>query len=186
MKKGAALWIWMKCTRFEVYVCSYVELSSMKVDQFFPKDVWFLQRLVLNALGESRCKSKTYKTRKQSFYLVCTLTFLPCQFHSLLLFNFKKQFSRTREVNLKLKEFNCEKAGFRAIHTENDADMFISWRRIINDATDFSTHQWNFLASIAFQGISSTKNLEISILLQQILGSIILNETAKTKSVKIY
>ena len=89
-------------------------------------------------------------------------------------------------MNLNIKEFNCEKAGFRAIHTENDADMFISWRRIINDATDFSTHQWNFLASIAFQGISSTKNLEISILLQQILGSIILNETAKTKSVKIY
>ena len=28
-------------------------------------------------------------------------------------------------MNLKLKEFNCEKAGFRAIHTENDADMFI-------------------------------------------------------------
>ena len=89
-------------------------------------------------------------------------------------------------MNLKLKEFNSEKAGFRAIHTENDADMFISWRRITNDVTDFSTHQWNFLASIAFQGISSTKNLEISILLQQILGSIILNETAKTKSVKIY
>ena len=29
-------------------------------------------------------------------------------------------------MNLKIKEFNCEKAGFRAIHTENDADMFIS------------------------------------------------------------
>ena len=38
MKEGAALGIWMICTRFEVYVCSYVELSSMKVDQFFPKD----------------------------------------------------------------------------------------------------------------------------------------------------
>ena len=90
-------------------------------------------------------------------------------------------------MNLKLKEFNCEKAGFRAIHTENGADMFISWRRIINDATDFSTHQWNFLASIAFKGIFSTKNLEISILLQQIFRSgIILKETAKTKNVKIY
>ena len=33
---------------------------------------------------------------------------------------------------LKIKEFNCEKAGFRAIHTENDADMSISWRHIIN------------------------------------------------------
>ena len=28
-------------------------------------------------------------------------------------------------MNLKIKEFNCEKAGFRAIHTENEADMFI-------------------------------------------------------------
>ena len=26
-----------------------------------------------------------YKTRRQSFYLVCALTFLPCQFHSLFL-----------------------------------------------------------------------------------------------------
>ena len=49
--------------------------------------------------------------------------------------------SLTWEVNLKIKEFNCEKAGFRAIHTENDADMFISWHSIINDATEFSTHQ---------------------------------------------
>ena len=46
----------------------------------------------------------------------------------------KKQFSLTREVNLKIKEFHSEKAGFRAIYTENDADMLISWRRIINDA----------------------------------------------------
>ena len=37
MKEGAALGIWMIYTRFEVYVCSYVELSSMKVDQFFSK-----------------------------------------------------------------------------------------------------------------------------------------------------
>ena len=117
-----------------------------------------------NAFDESRCKSKTYKTRKQSSYLVCTLTFLPCQFHSLFLFNFKKRFSLTGEMNLQIKEFNCEKAGFRAIHTENDVDRLISCRRIINDAKDFSTHQWNFLASIAlslrgnfpFQGISST------------------------------
>ena len=49
------------------------------------------------------------------------------------LFGSKKQFSLTWEVNLKIKEFNyCEKTGFRAIHTENDADMFSSWRRIIN------------------------------------------------------
>ena len=35
MKEGAALGIWMICTRFEVYVCSYVEQSSKKFDQFF-------------------------------------------------------------------------------------------------------------------------------------------------------
>ena len=52
---------------------------------------------------------------------------------------FKKQFSFRRVMNLKIKEFNCEKAGFRAIHTENDAHL--SWRRIINGATEFSTHQ---------------------------------------------
>ena len=46
----------------------------------------------------------------------------------------KKQFSLTREVNLKIEEFHSEKAGFRAIYTENDADMLISWRRLINDA----------------------------------------------------
>ena len=39
-------------------------------------------------------------------------------------------------MNLQIKEFNCEKAGFRAIHTENDADRLISCRRIINDAKD--------------------------------------------------
>ena len=40
---------------------------------------------------------------------------------------------------LENKRINCEKTGFRAIHTGNDADMFLSWRRIINDATEFST-----------------------------------------------
>ena len=75
-----------------------------------------------NALDESRCKSETYLQNSiKSFYLVCTLTFLPSQFHSLFL--------SQMEVNLKIKEFSREKAGFRAIHTENDADMFISWRR---------------------------------------------------------
>ena len=96
-------------------------------------------------------------------------------------------------MNLQIKEFNCEKAGFRAIHTENDADRLISCRRIINDAKDFSTHQLNFLASIAlslrvisrFKGFLRLINLEISIFLEQIFTSgIILNETAKTKSVK--
>ena len=49
----------------------------------------------------------------------------------------KKQFSLTREVNLKIKEFHSEKAGFRAIHTENDADMLISWRRKLMTQQNF-------------------------------------------------
>ena len=62
------------------------------------------------------------------------------------LFSSKKQFSLTWVMNLKIKEFNFEKAGSRAIHTENDANMFISWPHIINGATEFSMHQWNFLS----------------------------------------
>ena len=46
---------------------------------------------------------------------------LPCP--TFLPFNFKKQFSLTREVNMKIKEFNGEKVGFKAVHTENDADI---------------------------------------------------------------
>ena len=61
----------------------------------------------------------------------CTLTFLPCQFHSLF----------TWVVNLKIKELNCEKAGFRAIQMENDADMLILWSCIINSVTEYSMHQ---------------------------------------------
>ena len=59
---------------------------------------------------------------------------------------FKKHFSLTREVNLKIKEFNCENAGLRAIHTEFDADIFISWRRIINARQNIRRHHWNFLS----------------------------------------
>ena len=79
---------------------------------------------------------KHTKLNNIAFILFVLLpTFSPCQFHSLFLclVKKKKQFSLTWEVNLEIKEFNyCEKAGFRAIHTENDTDMFILWRHIIN------------------------------------------------------
>ena len=39
-------------------------------------------------------------------------------------------------MNLKIKEFNCEKAGFRAIQMENDADMLILWHSIINGTAE--------------------------------------------------
>ena len=55
---------------------------------------------------------------------------------------------------------NCEKAGFWANHTENDADMFISWHRIRNDAIVlYSTHQWNIRSwhCLELQSISRFK-----------------------------
>ena len=42
------------------------------------------------------------------------------------LFSSKKHNALTREVNLKIKEFNYgEKTVFRTINTENDADMLV-------------------------------------------------------------
>ena len=74
------------------------------------------------------------------------------------------------------KRINCEKGGFRAIHTENDADMFISWRRMINGATEYSRGPISeiFLASTAlsYRVFSRSKqfldsaDLSISILLE--------------------
>ena len=55
MKEGAALGIWMICTLFEVYVCSYVQLSSMKVDQA-PRLFICLKRLLLRTLDENIAK----------------------------------------------------------------------------------------------------------------------------------
>ena len=52
---------------------------------------------------------KHTKLDNKAFIFVCTLTFLPCQFHSFFLFLFQKQFSLTREVNLKIKELIVKK-----------------------------------------------------------------------------
>ena len=49
-------------------------------------------------------------------------------------------------MNLEIQEFNCEKAGFRAIHTEN-ADEFILWCRIINAQQNIRRISEIFLAS---------------------------------------
>ena len=89
---------------------------------------------------------KHTKLDNKSFILFVLLLSYLVNFTACFFVNYKKQFSLTREVNLKIKEFNCEKAGFGANHTENDGDVFISWRRIINDATEFPSHQWNFLS----------------------------------------
>ena len=55
-------------------------------------------------------------------------------------------------MNLKIKEFNCEKAGFRAIHTENDADMFIFNETVKTKSVGYLPVRvicWNFFLAIA-------------------------------------
>ena len=89
---------------------------------------------------------KHTKFDNKAFILFVLLFSYLVNFTVFSLCSSKKQFSLTQVMNLKIKEFNCEKAGFRAIHTENDADMFILWPYIINGATEFSMHQWNFLS----------------------------------------
>ena len=73
---------------------------------------------------------KHTKLDNKTFILFILLLSYLVNFTACFFFNFKKQFSLTQKVNLKINEFNCEKA-----------DMFISWHSIINDATEFSTHQ---------------------------------------------
>ena len=65
--------------------------------------------------------------------------FLTMSISQLVSFFISKTILTYTGSELENKRINCEKTGFRAIHTENDADMFLSWRRIINDATEFST-----------------------------------------------
>ena len=65
-------------------------------------------------------------------------------------------------MNLKIKEFNCEKAGFRAIQMENDANMLILAQH----------NEWH------------GRIIEASVTV--VSSGIILNETLKRKSVKIY
>ena len=81
---------------------------------------------------KANANQKRTKPDKRAFILFVLLFSYLVNFTACFFVNFEKQFSLTWEMNLKIKEFNCEKAGFIAIHTENDADMFISWRHIIN------------------------------------------------------
>ena len=73
---------------------------------------------------------KHTKLDNKTFILFILLLSYLVNFTACFFFNFKKKFSFTQKVNLKINEFNCEKA-----------DMFISWHSIINDTTEFSTHQ---------------------------------------------
>ena len=85
----------------------------------------------------------------KAFILFVLLLSYLVNFTACFFVKFKKPFSVTRKVNLKIKEFNCEKAGFREIHAENDADMFISWRRIVNARQNIRRISVIFLASTA-------------------------------------
>ena len=92
---------------------------------------------------------KHTKLDSKTFILFALLLSYLVNFTACFLVKFKKQFSHTHVVNSKIKEFNCEKARFIAIHTENDADMFILWHCIINARQNFWCISDIFLASAA-------------------------------------
>ena len=70
---------------------------------------------------------KHTKLDNKAFILFVLLLSYLVNFTACFFLNFKKQFSLTWELSeLENKKINREKAGFREIHPENDADMFIS------------------------------------------------------------
>ena len=121
--------------------------TKPKRPNYFALIARYNKRLMLSMKADANRKHT--KLNNKAFILFVLLFSYLVNFTACFFFNFKKQFSLTLEMNLKIKELNCEKAGFRAIHTENDADMFISWRHIINDAQNFRRISEIFLVSIA-------------------------------------
>ena len=121
--------------------------TKPKIPIYFELIARYNKRLMLSMKADAN--GKHTKLNNKAFILFVLLFSYLVNFTACFFFNFKKQFSLTWEMNLKIKELNCEKAGFRAIHTENDADMFISWRHIINDAQNFRRISEIFLVSIA-------------------------------------
>ena len=121
--------------------------TKPKRRNYFALIARYNKRLMLSMKADANWKHT--KLNNKAFILFVLLFSYLVNFTACFFFNFKKQFSLTWEMNLKIKELNCEKAGFRAIHTENDADMFISWRHIINDAQNFRRISEIYLVSIA-------------------------------------
>ena len=109
--------------------------TKPKRPNYFALIARYKKRLMLSMKADANRKHT--KLNNKAFILFVLLFSYLVNFTACFFFNFKKQFSLTWEMNLKIKELNCEKTGFRAIHTENNADMFISWRHIINDAQNF-------------------------------------------------
>ena len=58
------------------------------------------------------------KLNNKAFYLAYSYFLILSISQLVSLLSSKNQFSNTQEVNLKIKEFNYEKAGFSEIHTE--------------------------------------------------------------------
>ena len=103
--------------------------TKPKRPNYFARIARYNNRLMLSMKADANRKHT--KLNNKAFILFVLLFSYLVNFTACFFFNFKKQFSLTWEMNLKIKELNCEKAGFRAIHTENDADMFISWHHIM-------------------------------------------------------
>ena len=76
---------------------------------------------------KANANQKHTKLDNKAFILFVLLLSYLVNFTACSFFDFKKQFSLTQEVNLKIKRINFEKADFRAIPTENDPDLFILW-----------------------------------------------------------
>ena len=95
----------------------------------------YLENYILSMKADANRKHT--KLDSKAFILFVLLLSYLVNFTACFFVKFKKQFSHTRVVNSKIKEFNCEKARFIAIHTENDADMFILWHCIINARQNF-------------------------------------------------
>ena len=104
--------------------------TKPKRPNYFAQIARYNKRLMLSMKADAN--RKHIKLDNKAFILFVLLFSYLVNFTACFFVNFENQFSLTQEMNLKIKEFNCEKAGFRAIHTENDADMFISQRHIIN------------------------------------------------------
>ena len=107
----------------------------------------YLENYILSMQADANRKHT--KLDSKAFILFVLLLSYLVNFTACFFVKFKKQFSHTRVVNSKIKEFNCEKACFIAFHTENDADMFILWHCIINARQNFWCISEIFLASAA-------------------------------------
>ena len=89
---------------------------------------------------KANANRKHTKLDNKAFILFVLLLSYLVNFTACSFFDFKKPILTYRGSELENKRINFEKADFRAIPTESDADLFILWCSMINDVTEFSTH----------------------------------------------